>query len=70
MDTGTVTRVEIDRAKCCGYALCAEACPEVYGLDESGFAVANVDEVPADLLERARQGAAACPEQAIRLSTG
>jgi len=70
MDVGAVTRVEIDRDKCCGNALCAEICPEVYGLDASGFAVAEKDEVPADLLERAREGAEACPEGAIRLSAG
>jgi len=70
MDVGAVIRVEIDGGKCCGYALCAEACPEVYGLDESGFAVAKVDEVPGDLLERVREAAEACPEGAIRLSIG
>jgi ferredoxin len=70
MDVGAATRVTIDRSRCCGYALCAEICPDVYGLDESGFAVANVDEVPGDLLERAREGAEACPEEAIRLSSG
>jgi ferredoxin len=70
MDIGAVTRVDIDRGKCCGYALCAETCPEVYGLDQSGFAVAKMDDVRADLLERAREGAEACPEGAITLSAG
>jgi ferredoxin len=70
MDVGAVTRVEIDGGKCCGYALCAEACPEVYGIDESGFAVAKMAEVPGDLLERTRKGAEACPEGAITLSAG
>lgn len=69
MEAGAQTRVEIDKGKCCGYAICTEICPEVYRLDESGFAVANMDEIPDDLLARAREGAEACPEVAIRLST-
>jgi ferredoxin len=66
---GAAIHVEINKDKCCGYAICTEICPEVYGLDESGFAVANLDEVPDALLDRAREGAEACPEEAIRLST-
>jgi ferredoxin len=69
MDVGGTTRVEIDRVRCCGYALCAEVCPEVYRLDGSGVAVANLDEIPDNLLERAQEAAESCPEEAIRLIT-
>ena len=60
-------RAVVDRARCCGYTLCAEACPEVYKLDDQGFAFTSDAPIPPELLEKARQGAEACPERAIAL---
>lgn len=59
--------VSVDAAKCCGYTLCSEACPEVFKLDEHGFAYVEDARVPAGLEDRARQGAEVCPEGAISL---
>lgn len=58
-------RVIIERSKCCGYGLCAALCPEIYKLDEGGIAYVDSDLVPEELLEAAREGAAACPAEAI-----
>ena len=58
-------RVIIERSKCCGYGLCAALCPEIYKLDEGGIAYVDSDLVPEELLVAAREGAAACPAEAI-----
>jgi ferredoxin len=41
--------------------------PEVYELDDLGYNVTAVKEVPPGLEEQARKGALACPEQAITI---
>jgi ferredoxin len=57
--------VNVDMSKCCGYTSCAEASPEVYRLDDQGFAYVDSVVVPPGLEAKAREGAAACPERAI-----
>jgi ferredoxin len=61
----TQLHVKVDAAKCCGYTVCADVCPEIYKLDEDGFAHVESDLVPLGLEEKAKAGAAACPEAAI-----
>jgi ferredoxin len=63
--TGEELYVKVDLAKCCGYKLCAEVCPEVYKLDEQGFAFTESDRVPIGLEAKAKEGADICPERAI-----
>jgi ferredoxin len=41
-----------------------EICPEIYQL-EGGLVVVTTDIVPAELLERAIEGAESCPQGAI-----
>jgi ferredoxin len=57
--------VKVDVSKCCGYTTCAEVCPEVYKLDEQGFAYVESEVVPPGLEAKAREGAFMCPEHAI-----
>jgi ferredoxin len=57
--------VKVDPSRCCGYTSCAEVSPDVYKLDEQGFAYVDSDVVPAGLEAIAREGAAVCPERAI-----
>jgi ferredoxin len=59
--------ITVDRSKCCGYTLCAAEGPDVYSIDDQGYAVAP-ESVPAELEEQARRGAAACPDSAIILT--
>lgn len=56
--------VEIDRKKCCGYGVCAEMCPDVYKLDEQGFAYVE-GPVAAGLEDEAIEAGEACPEEAV-----
>jgi ferredoxin len=58
-------RVVVDRSRCCGYGLCAAICPELYKLDSEGLVFVDSDLVPADLEESAREGAQACPAEAL-----
>ncbi|AIJ48500.1 hypothetical protein O987_22050 [Comamonas testosteroni TK102] len=61
----TALRVIVDRGRCCGYGLCAQLCPEVYKLDENGLVYVESELVPGGLEEEAREGAAACPAEAL-----
>lgn len=58
-------RVIVDRSRCCGYGLCAAICPQVYKLDAEGLVFVDSDLIPADLEESAREGAIACPAEAL-----
>jgi ferredoxin len=64
----TALKAVVDPARCCGYTLCSQVCPEVFELDEDGFAAVALPVVPPELADKARAGAAACPEGAITLT--
>jgi ferredoxin len=53
--------------KCCGYGICAEICPEVFKLDENGFAYVE-GPVPPEHMAAALEAYAECPEEAIEHS--
>lgn len=65
MSTSPVLRIVADRSRCCGYGLCAQICPDVYKLDADGLVYMDSEIVPAGLEEEAREGAAACPAEAL-----
>jgi ferredoxin len=56
--------ITVDRAKCCGYTLCATEGPDVYSIDDAGYAV-SPESVPPELEAQACRGAQACPDNAI-----
>ncbi|ABE36536.1 4Fe-4S single cluster domain protein [Paraburkholderia xenovorans LB400] len=62
-----VLYVRADRSRCCGYGLCAQLCPQVYKLDENGIVYLESDTVPRELESDAREGAAACPAEALTI---
>jgi ferredoxin len=67
MSSGTYIqlRIVVDRSRCCGYGLCAAICPELYKLDEGGLVHVDNELVPVGLEESAREGALACPAEAL-----
>lgn len=67
MSEHTLHRVIVERSRCCGYGLCAALCPEVYKLDEGGIVFVDSELIPEEHLEAAREGAAACPAEALRI---
>ncbi|HEY8533475.1 MAG TPA: ferredoxin [Micromonospora sp.] len=58
-------RVTVDRAKCHGHVRCNAIAPEIYRLNEEGYAVADGTEVPPEYEDAAERAALACPENAI-----
>ena len=60
-------KLTIDTTKCSGHARCAAAAPDVFELDDNGYALPFTGEVPAEAEPEARDGALACPERAISL---
>jgi ferredoxin len=65
MSNVTVNHLEVDRSKCCGYGMCTETSPELFSFDDNGIVVANMTEVPEDLLEAAEEAAYLCPADVI-----
>jgi ferredoxin len=63
-----VNLLQVDRNKCCGYGACAELCPEVFSLDDDGFVVANMTEIPEDLLDATEEAVYCCPEEALKVT--
>ncbi|GAA5149032.1 ferredoxin [Pseudonocardia eucalypti] len=58
-------KITIDSRTCSGHARCAATAPDVFELDDDGYAVPFDGEVPAGLEDEAHDGAMACPERAI-----
>ena len=61
-------KLHIDADACTGHGRCYVLAPEVFEPDDEGHSVGLVDEIPADLLDKARLAAASCPESAITIS--
>jgi ferredoxin len=61
-----MARVVVDVQACAGHGQCAATSPNVFALDDDGF-VLPVGDIEADVVDAAREGAAACPEKAIEV---
>ncbi|ABW13326.1 ferredoxin [Frankia sp. Mgl5] len=61
-------KVTVDADGCCGHSTCCTLCPEVFTLSDDGYAVVEVDEVPAEFEKAVREAVANCPERAITAS--
>ncbi|MGW4773464.1 ferredoxin [Nocardia sp. NPDC004278] len=61
--------IKVDLGLCQGYGVCAQIAPEVFELDDDGYAVVPDDTtVPEGMEARVRESAGACPVQAVILS--
>lgn len=58
-------RIRVHPGLCEGWGNCHRFGPAVYTLDADGMVDLHVVDVPEDLAEDARFGAAACPQHAI-----
>ena len=50
---------------CIGCGLCTSICSEVFAMTDAGVAVASGNDVPAELMESAKEAANGCPVDAI-----
>jgi ferredoxin len=51
---------------CQGHARCHLICPEVFDLDDAGYAVLRSPDVPAEHEKAVREAVLSCPEGAVR----
>ncbi|HUO37616.1 MAG TPA: ferredoxin [Mycobacterium sp.] len=58
-------RVEVDRDRCEGNAVCVGISPELFELDDEDYAVVKADPIPADKVDLAEQAIAECPRAAL-----
>ena len=58
-------RVEVDRDRCEGNAVCVGIAPDLFVLDDEDYAVVKADPVPADQEDLAEQSIAECPRAAL-----
>ena len=61
-------RVRVDQEKCQGHNRCYALAPDVFDVDDMGYAFVLIDgELPPEFEAGARAGAANCPEYAIAI---
>ncbi|BBZ64255.1 ferredoxin [Mycolicibacterium monacense] len=58
-------RVEVDRDRCEGNAVCVGIAPDLFDLDDDDYAVVKQDPVPAGMEDLAEQAIAECPRAAL-----
>ncbi len=62
------TRIRLDPIACDGYGYCCEILPELIMKDEWGYPIIDRNEdVPAELLGRAKNAIKLCPKVALSL---
>ena len=58
-------RVTVDDDRCAGHGVCTTMCPEVFALNDDGYAIVETPDVPAGLEADVRRAVQSCPERAI-----
>ncbi len=60
-------KLRVNPIMCKGHGLCAELLPELIRLDDWGYPIIDVADVPPELESLARRAADACPTLALLL---
>jgi ferredoxin len=58
-------RVRVNPITCEAHGLCAELLPELIRLDDWGYPIIDLADVPSDLIGLARRAVDACPTLAL-----
>lgn len=58
-------RVEVDRDRCEGNAVCVGIDPDLFDLDDDDYAVVKATPIPADKEAHAQQAVEECPRAAL-----
>jgi len=62
-------KINYDRERCQGHNRCYMLAPEIFDVDDEGYAVLKIEgELPAELYEKAQLCVDNCPEFAIEFS--
>lgn len=62
-------KVVVDYDLCEANALCMDACPEVFRVEEDDTLTVLMDAIPEDLRAKVEDAARLCPRQAIRVES-
>ncbi|NUU21564.1 MAG: ferredoxin [Streptomycetaceae bacterium] len=62
--TGRLTAA-VDEDRCRGHGVCCASCPEVFTLNDDGYAEVRTPDVPPEFEAAVRDAAEHCPERAI-----
>jgi len=60
-------KVVVDYDLCEANALCMEACPEAFRVEEDDTLTVLLDEIPEELRPKVQDAERLCPRQAIRI---
>ncbi|MEM8923589.1 MAG: ferredoxin [Actinomycetota bacterium] len=61
-------KINYNREDCCGHNRCYSLAPEIWDVDDEGYAILMITgEVPDDLQDKAQLTADNCPEFAIEI---
>ena len=60
-------KAHVDEDVCIGCELCVDTCPEVFQMNDDGFAEPVADPVPPEQRECVREAADICPVTAIEI---
>lgn len=58
-------KVHVDPDLCISCGACVDICPDVFDWNEEGIAQEQVDEVPEDFEDQAKEAVESCPTDAI-----
>lgn len=58
-------KVHVDPDLCISCGACVDICPDVFDWNDDGVAQEQVDEVPEDLEDHAKEAVESCPTDAI-----
>jgi ferredoxin len=61
-------KVAVDDDTCAGHGVCCTLCPEVFTLNDDGFAEVTSPDVPAEFEEAVATAARRCPARAITVT--
>ena len=57
--------LKVNKDLCIGCGACQAVCPEVFEIEDDGFATVIVEEIPEDLKEDSLDAKEGCPTDAI-----
>ena len=60
-------KVKVNKDNCIGCGACTAVCPDVFDFSDDGYAVATVEEVPADKVASVNEAKDGCPVTAIEV---
>ncbi|GBE67605.1 ferredoxin [Mycobacterium sp. MFM001] len=61
-------KARVDEERCRGHGICTTICPSVFEINDDGYSVVTVAEIPAEFEDAVRDAVKDCPEQAIEAS--